>query len=353
MKLLFASTPVAPLGTGLGGGVELTLHNVAREVRRRGHEVTVIAPAGSVLGDLKIVEIPGQLQILAQTLDRGDVAEVSEDSVLKNMWAYARKVASEYDIALNFAYDALPFALTADFPKPIAHLVSMGSLTEDMDRAIQRVAEILPRRLGFHSYTQAATFGLQDRCRCVSNAIDISLYEFCDRPEPKLAWVGRVAPEKALEDALEAARKAGLPLQIFGRIQSSEYWRNVCDRFPDAPMEYMGFLPTKELQARLRLCKALLMTPRWVEAFGNVAIEALACGVPVIAYRRGGPSEIVKYGETGWLVEPDNVEELVEAVRRVDEIDRHRCRQQAEREYSLEALGDRFERWFHDILAEG
>jgi len=51
------------------------------------------------------------------------------------------------------------------------------------------------------------------------------------------------------------------------------------------------------------------MTPRWMEAFGNVAIEALACGVPVIAYRRGGPAEIVQDGQTGFLVEPDSVTE--------------------------------------------
>jgi UDP-glucose:tetrahydrobiopterin glucosyltransferase len=87
-----------------------------------------------------------------------------------------------------------------------------------------------------------------------------------------------------------------------------------------------------------------------VEAFGNVAIEALACGVPVISYRRGGPAEIIQAGRTGFLVEPDSVNGLVEAIARLDEIDRYTCRQQAEAEFSLEALGDRFETWFRDIL---
>jgi UDP-glucose:tetrahydrobiopterin glucosyltransferase len=62
------------------------------------------------------------------------------------------------------------------------------------------------------------------------------------------------------------------------------------------------------------------MTPRWVEAFGNVAIEALACGVPVIAYRRGGAAEIITDGKTGFLVEPDSIEGLVAAIDRLDEI---------------------------------
>ncbi len=81
-----------------------------------------------------------------------------------------------------------------------------------------------------------------------------------------------------------------------------------------------------------------------------MAIEALACGVPVIAYRRGGPAEIVQDRKTGFLVEPDSVNELVDAITRLDEIDRYACRQQAEAEFSLEALGDRFEKWFRDIL---
>jgi UDP-glucose:tetrahydrobiopterin glucosyltransferase len=93
------------------------------------------------------------------------------------------------------------------------------------------------------------------------------------------------------------------------------------------------------------------MTPRWVEAFGNVAMEALACGVPVISYRRGGPIEIIKDGKTGFLVEPDSVDGLVDAIAHLNQIDRLACRQQAELEYSLEALGSRFENWFKSILA--
>ena len=92
------------------------------------------------------------------------------------------------------------------------------------------------------------------------------------------------------------------------------------------------------------------MTPRWIEAFGNVAIEALACGVPVIAYERGGPSEIVEHEQTGFLVEPDSVLGLVEAIQNINKIKRQRCRQQAETKYSLTALGDRFEAWFITLI---
>jgi UDP-glucose:tetrahydrobiopterin glucosyltransferase len=92
------------------------------------------------------------------------------------------------------------------------------------------------------------------------------------------------------------------------------------------------------------------MTPKWIEAFGNVAIEALACGVPVVAYRRGGPAEIVEQGQTGWLVEPDSVAGLVEAIGQLDQIDRYTCRQQTEVRFSMQAMGERVEAWFWQIL---
>ncbi len=92
------------------------------------------------------------------------------------------------------------------------------------------------------------------------------------------------------------------------------------------------------------------MTPHSDDSLGNVAIEAMACGVPIVAYRRGDMTEIVRDHQTGYLVEPDDVFGLVNAIRRLDKIDRKACRKQAEKEFSLDALGDRFEQWFQDML---
>ena len=351
LKLLLLSTPVGPLGSGQGGGVELTVQNIAMEMKRRGHLVKVVAPATSVLKEVLVEEIPGNLQVAVQTQERDTPICLPENSVLANMCEYARSVQSEYDLIVNFAFDWLPFYLTSFFKLPIAHLISMGSMTEALDLIMEQVAVRFPGTIGVYTHSQAATFPFADSCRILGSAIDLSLYQFCQQPEETLAWLGRIAPEKALEDAVEAAQITGIPLRIFGKIQDRDYWEKICRDFPDAPIEYGGFLSTIELQKELRQCRALLMTPRWVEAFGNVAIEALAFGVPVIAYRRGGPAEIVKDGKTGFLVEPDSVTGLVEAISRLDRLDRLVCRQQAEAEYSLAALGDRFETWFREIIA--
>lgn len=349
LKLLFLSTPVGSLGSGMGGGVELTLKNIAQEMQRRGHAVKVVAPTGSVLADLPLQEIAGNLQISMQSQRREFSIYMSENPVLGNMWEYARQVQQDFDVMLNFAYDWLPFYLTPFFSCPVAHLVSMASVTEAMDQIIGQVLAQFPAQVAFHSQAQAASFGVAHSPYCLKNAIDLSLYQFCDDPAPYLAWVGRIAPEKALEDAIAAAQMAGTPLRIFGSLQDRTYWQQIERDYPNAPFEYVGFLPTEQLQHHLRQSRALLVTPRWLEAFGNVAIEALACGVPVIAYRRGGPAEIVRDGKTGFLVAPDSIEALVAAIERVDEIDRRACRQQAETEFSLAALGDRVEAWLGDI----
>nr|WP_313936357.1 glycosyltransferase family 4 protein [Anabaena azotica] len=351
LKLLMLSTPVGAIGSGIGGGVELTLTNIALEMIRRGHIVKIVAPQGSVVKSVPIVEIAGESQIPAQTQTRAEPIVLPKNSVLANMWDYARQVQSDYDVIVNYAYDWLPLYLTPFFNTPIAHLISMGSLTDAMDSIIEQIATNFPQTIGVHSLSQAQTFTFADKCRCLANGMDLSIYQFCARPSNFLAWVGRIAPEKALEDAVSAAKITGIPLKIFGVKQNEQYWQDICQKYPDAPIIYRGFLPTAELQQELGQCRALLVTPRWVEAFGNVAIEALACGVPVIAYRRGGLTEIVKDGETGFLVEPDSVDGLVNAIKQLDQIDRHTCRQQVEREYSQQAMGDRIEQWFRDILA--
>ena len=93
----------------------------------------------------------------------------------------------------------------------------------------------------------------------------------------------------------------------------------------------MGFVATAELQKELGKCRVLLNTPKWNEAYGNVIVEALACGVPVVAYKRGGPSEIIKHGETGYLADPDDKETLLYYVEIIEKIKRKKCREWVEK----------------------
>ena len=276
LKILLLSTSVGSLGSGQGGGVELTIQNLAQELLRRGHRLEVVAPQGSWLSNIPVTTIAGKLQVSVQTQSRAEPICLPGDSVLANMWEYARQVQHKYDLLVNFAFDWLPFYLTPFFKRTIAHFISMGSMTNASDRIMQQTIQQYPGTFGVYTQSQADTFPFAQDCEILSSAVDLSLYEFNRSPNESLVWLGRIAPEKALEDAVAAVNLTGTPLKIFGRIQHENYWSRICRDFPDAPIEYLGFLETKKLQQELGKCRALIMTPRWIEAFGNVAIEALA-----------------------------------------------------------------------------
>ena len=358
MRILVVSTPVGALGSGRGGGVELTLFSLVAGLLARGHGVTVLAATGSVLppacAAAALWTCSGSSQPSAQHQERDAPITMPADGLLPRFW---RRVLAEapmagFDAVLNLAYDWLPFWLTPVAPLPIFHLVSMGSVSGAMDRAIAELAAWDQRRLAFHTAAQAADFALPAPPVLVGNGFDLSAYGFCAEPEPLLGWAGRVAPEKGLEDAAAAAAQLGLPLAVWGLVEDEAYAAAVEASVPAGTLQWRGFLPTAQLQAELGRCLALLNTPKWNEAYGNVVVEAMACGVPVVAYRRGGPGELVQPGVNGWLVEPDDVAALAAAVGQVGALDRRACRQWVEAHASRAVLAERVEAWLLRGLAD-
>jgi UDP-glucose:tetrahydrobiopterin glucosyltransferase len=340
----------------VGGGVELTLHGLVLGLTALGHHVEVVAPAGSVHEFAHIHQVPGAPQSGAQDDSRDAPISMPADSVLAEMWEWVRDHQGDHDVVVNMAYDWLPFYLTPFLDVPVAHLVSMASLTDAMDGVMVATSLLRPESIGVHSRAQAQTFHpIADRLRIVGSGVSVDRYEMDERPaEPRhLGFIGRIAREKGIGDMFAVAEATGIPVKVWGLMQDAAEWDAAVARHPNAPVQYQGFLPTDELQAALRGCAALLMTPKWVEAFGNVAIEAMACGVPVIAYRRGGPAEIVADGETGFLVEPDSVEGLVDAIARLDEIDRTACRRRVVEHWSIDAFARRVDAWLDDVVAAG
>jgi UDP-glucose:tetrahydrobiopterin glucosyltransferase len=351
--IVICSTPVGPLGSGIGGGVELTLHSLVLGLTERGHDVEVVAPAGSLHVGARVHQIDGNPQVSSQTVGRDAPIAMPAAPTLGGMWEWVRANQHRIDVVLNLAYDWLPFYLTPFLDVPVAHLVSMGSLNDAMDDAVARVLAVRPGSAAVHSVAQAESFGqLADRLRVVGNGIAVDRYDVHLRAdEPRhLGFIGRISPEKGIDDVFAVSAATGLPVKAWGLMQDQTCWDDALRRHPTAQVTYEGFLATDDLQAAIGGCTALLMTPKWIEAFGNVAVEAMACGVPVVAYRRGGPAEIVLDGETGFLVEPDDVDGLVAALGRIDSIDRLMCRQRVDELYSTAALAARIDAWLDDVV---
>ena len=357
MRILVVTTPVGCLGSGRGGGVELTLTSLVAGLLERGHQLTVLAGEGSRLAPAcsaaRLWTCPGVDQPSWQHQRRDAAITMPNRALLPRLWQRALAEQQHFDVLLNLAYDWLPLWLTPQCQTPLFHLVSMGSVAEVMDTAIAEVAGWNQARLAFHSHAQAADFNLPGPPLVVGNGFDLDAYSFCADPEPLLGWVGRIAPEKGLEDAAAVAAQLGLRLAIWGLVEDPAYAAAVEGSVPAGCLDWRGFLPTAQLQAELGRCLVLINTPKWNEAYGNVVVEAMACGVPVVAYRRGGPGELVEPGVNGLLVPADDVAALAQAVLASASIERRHCRQWAETHASRAAFAIRIERWLLAELAPG
>ena len=156
-----------------------------------------------------------------------------------------------------------------------------------------------------------------------------------------VAFVGRLAPEKAPHLAVEIARRAGLRLLMAGVIEDRyrDYAEGVLTEGRDV-VDYLGSLDRPELSLLLRDAMALVMPLEWDEPFGLVVVEALASGTPVVAWRRGAMPEIVEESVTGYLV--DGVEDAVNALSRVPALSRDACAAQARRRFSDAVMAARY-----------
>ena len=338
------STAVGPIGHGRGGGVEVTLCSLVRGLAERGHEPMVLAPEDSQPCGCPMVTVAGQFQPPWQQRQRDAPVLQPPHSVLAAMWREAWRLQARHQVVLNLGYDWLPLWLGPCFATPVLHLISMGSLSRAMDRAVTTAAHTHPRRLAFHSRSQMESFGIRHGA-VVGNGFDLDTYRFVQEPEPLLGWVGRIAPEKGLEDAAAAAALLNLPLAVWGRVEDPAYKARVVADRPRCDFRWQGFVPPLQLRRELGRCAALLMTPRWREAFGNAVVEAMACGVPVVAYRRGGPGETVDHGLTGFLVEPGRVDELAAMVEQARRLDRCRVRNRCRERFAVAPFAKRLEDW--------
>jgi len=186
----------------------------------------------------------------------------------------------------------------------------------------------------------------------IGNGFNLDNYIFQDSAKGPLAWVGRVAPEKGLEDAVYVAKELGEKLKVWGFIEDKMYASKIEKSFPLGVIDWMGFLSTDELQKELGKCRGLLNTPKWNEAYGNVIVEALACGVPVIAYKRGGPSEIIQHGQTGYLAIPDDKKNMLSYVEIIEKIKRQKCREWVEKNASADIFANKVVNWLNKVMHE-
>ncbi len=311
----------------------------------------MVAPAGSLApAGVALYPVAGDASPSATRAERAATTVARTGGVLENMWDQALRLQRKYDVVIGVSYDWLPFYLTPFFSTPAGHWITICSAMDEVDGIIEKRWREGALKLAMYTGAQVRTFPFLEgeRVRLLYGGVDTAVFQYNSQPRDRLCWAGRISPEKGLEDAIAVARALGTPLDICGKIQDEAYWRAVM-RDAGEQVVYRGFLGPVELQRRYAGASATLVTPRWIEAFGNTVIESLACGTPVVAYDRGGPAEIVEHGRSGILVPQEaGVEGLVAGVRAAAGLDRRVVRARAD-EFSFVRMADRFEAWVESV----
>tara|TARA_Y100001968_G_scaffold63630_1_gene54417 strand:- start:1750 stop:2841 length:1092 start_codon:yes stop_codon:yes gene_type:complete len=349
LKIILVSTPIGYLGSGKGGGVELTLTSLIKGLVLLGHKVILVAPEGSFLPsdckDVEVKHVSGRDQASWQHRPFDSLIEIPKEGLLPKLWEVALEMGKTADAILNFGYDWLPIWISPYVKSQIFHLISMGGVSEVMKDLIKDLAQRYPYKFAFHTSRQAADYELGIEPEIVGNGFDLANYQFQPNGGGPLGWAGRIAPEKGLEDAVAVAASLCEKLLVWGLIEDDQYLNKVKALAPKDLIDFRGYVPTDILQKELGLCRALINTPKWNEAYGNVVVEAMACGVPVVAYDRGGPGELITSGLNGLLIPPDDINSMKMALTKIEKVDRRECRNWVNKNASKEVFSQRVESW--------
>jgi glycosyltransferase involved in cell wall biosynthesis len=250
--------------------------------------------------------------------------------------------AQDFDV-IHCHVDYLPFPFGRLVPTPLIHTLH-GRL--DLDH-LARVFTAFPDTplISISEAQRAPVKHLNlNWIGTVYHGLPVEHIPFRQEPDGYLAFLGRISPEKRLDLAIEVAKRAGLPLRIAAKVAESDrmyFEREIVPLLDDPLVEYLGEMSDDGKYEFLGGATALLFPIDWPEPFGLVMIEAMACGTPTVARPYGSVPEVLQDGETGFI--GDSLEELVAAVKRIDVIDRARCREEARTRFSVEIMTDRYE----------
>jgi glycosyltransferase involved in cell wall biosynthesis len=327
----------------LYGGTERVVAHLTNELVGRGHEVVLFASGDS---DTNARLVP--CRDVALRLDKQLSWDIPAHLA---MLAEIKKRAMSFDI-FHFHLDCFHLPLFKD--------ILDRTLTTVHGR--QDINDLAKLHRHYPNYPLVSISHSQRRplphlrwIRTIHHGYPKSQYAFSPKASSGyLAFLGRVAPEKGVDRAIEISRRAGLPLRIAAKVDSADkdYFEAHILPLLDSPgVEFIGEISEVEKSEFLGNACALLFPISWPEPFGLVMIEAMACGTPVIAFNQGAVPEIVRHGLTGFIVE--TVEEAVKAVPRLASIDRGAVRAVFERYFSVEVMAANYEAAYARVLGGG
>lgn len=328
------------------GGTELVVSNLTEELVKRGHKVTLIASGDS---KTKAKLYP----VFSQSL-RND-KKIGADLKIRDAYKLIGLANAiiflknhHFDLIHNhLGWRLLPWQKL--FSAPI-----VTTLHGPLDAKYQQIIYSKYRDSYFVSISnnQRQPLKYLNFVATVYNGIAINKFNFKAQAGKYLAFLGRMSPEKGPVQAIKTAKQAGEKLIMAAKIDlvDQEYYQKKVKPLIDGrQIQFIGEINHQSKVKLLKNAKALLALIQWPEPFGLFMVEALACGAPVIANTRGAAPEIIQSGKNGFLVE--NINEAVAAIRQLDKINRHFCRESAVKKFSVKKMVDGYEEVYAKILS--
>lgn len=304
------------------GPWEQMASNVAEGLINEGFDVTLFATSNShTEGTLKSLYAEGYEE------DRTQDAKVMECMHISNLM----EQASDFDIIHNH-FDFLPLTYTRLIKTPVVTTIH-GFSSEKIIPVFERYNDINH----YVSISNADRSARLKYAATVYNGINTQGFDFAEQPDDYLLFFGRMHPDKGPCDAIEIAKANKMRLIMAGIIQDESYFHEKVQPCIDGEqIQYVGPAGPVERNTLLGKAKALLHPIHFEEPFGLSVAEAMMCGTPVIAYRKGSMPELIRDGETGFLA--SGLKDAVERVDQLSTIDRSKCREWALSQFSMEKM---------------
>jgi glycosyltransferase involved in cell wall biosynthesis len=314
----------------LYGGTERVVSNLTEELVRQGHDVTLFASGDSRTSACLVPATPAALRLSG-----------CQDPVTPHvlMLEQVMRRASDFDV-IHFHIAPLHFPLARRCPTP--HVTTLHGRLDlpELGRLFREYQDISCVSI---SDAQRAPVPHAHWVATVNHGLPPQMFRFTEGPGSYLAFLGRISPEKRVDRAIAIARACGQPLRIAAKVDPADsvyFEREIRPLLDDPLVEFIGEIGDERKGEFLGQARALLFPIDWPEPFGLVMIEALACGTPVIAFRCGSVVEILDDGVTGFVV--NSVEAAIDAVGRLDTIDRRICRMIFEERFTVARMAEEY-----------
>lgn len=300
----------------------------------RGHDVTLFATADSRTNGLLHAICPKGYEE-----DRSLIPKVWECLHITELFEDADK----YDIIHNH-FDYLPLTYSGLTTTPVVTTIHGFS-----SPGILPVYKKYNNKAFYVSISDADRSKELDYIKTIHHGIDINLFDFQSRADDTLLFLGRIHNDKGVRQAIEIAWACNKKLIIAGIIQDRAYYEEyVAPHIDNRKVIYVGSVGPVERNRLLGHARALLHPIQFDEPFGLSVIESMACGTPVIAFNRGSMPELIRNYKSGILV--NHMNETIEAVSRINEIDRAYCRRHVERHFTVDRMVEKYIQVYKMIL---